>query len=1220
VIDDISNRYGISRNQNISLHQYVSGQNVMSSISHLKISCWNIDGLYQRISGLRLCKTEESEFHEMISNKDIFCLTETHCRETDNPSFPGFNVHLNNRPKNKKAWRASGGIAIFIRKAIAKGVSVIKASSSEIVWLKLCKIFFNTPFNIYIAVTYVSPINSSFTCQRDDMFSILEQDVCKYSSMGKCIILGDFNARTAQANDFIINDGVKYLTDFTCEYQKDIYMYRENKDKHAVDTYGGKLLEFCKGSGLRILNGRCLGDTDGQFTCYSPTGAPSLIDYALAHCDIVPKIRIVKVSSLTTISIHCQVSIVLQLPNPVSVSIPSSSVLTYPIKYKWKVEDGLKFQTGACAPEIMSEINKCMLQQYDLNSKGADEIAQDVTTLLYSIASKAKLIKQTNARQQSNKKSKTCKKKKTWYDEDCKVTYQDLKKLAVNVQKEPHDIFLRGMYAKAKKQYKYLLKKKKRAHHASVLNLLNNCESEDPKLFWENFKKLKEMDNYHCKGVISADEWIKHFTKIMGNSNSADDNSFDNKVNALLDNNRDTIFNELNFMITEMEVTKAISSLKVRKAAGMDGIISEMLKSLVGHDTFVRLLCKLCNHVLSSGIYPETWRYNILVPVLKKGDPNIPDNYRGLALGSTLSKLFCVVLNKRLEKFVSNYKIIPENQIGFRKGYRTADHILTLKTLLDKYLNKAGKKVFACFVDFKKAYDTVWRNGLLYKLIQIGMGGNFLEVIRSMYQSVSYSIKCPCGGITQSILSGRGLQQGGVLSPMLFSIYMHDLPDIFLDDKCMPMSLNNCKIGCLMYADDIVLLSESAEGIQYSIDLLQEYCKKWHLTVNLNKTKVIVFNKGGRLYTENIFKYNESTIETVKNYPYLGIIISANGGLHDAQNALKDKGLKAMHSIIKDTTECRPSLALKLFDSLIRPVLNYGCEVWAPSILNGLNESNFITLCDKSGVEKVMLKFAKFYLGVHKNATNVAVRGELGLYPNIITQMKPTVKYLVRLFKMPKESLAYNSLMECLYLNDSNCKNWLTGIKALLVSYDARIANDIGSIVHIKNIEILIFDHFKRMYTEQWKCTLNKGDNSGSRGNKLSTYKEFKENFELETYLLNIKNKQVRSSLTKLRISAHTLKIEMGRYHKPEKIPVERRLCEECNEVENEYHFVMNCSMYTNLRDIFFIDLENTINTYSMTDIDKFNLLMSSHDYNVNNMFSKFVHAAFEIRNQTNCT
>jgi hypothetical protein len=132
----------------------------------------------------------------MITNNDIFCLTETHCRESDNPCYPGYNVHLNNRPKHKEAWRASGGIAVFIRKQIAKGISVIKATCSEVTWLKLCKEFFDFPYNIYVAVAYVSPVNSSFTSQRDDIFSILEQDICKYSNLGKCIALGDFNART----------------------------------------------------------------------------------------------------------------------------------------------------------------------------------------------------------------------------------------------------------------------------------------------------------------------------------------------------------------------------------------------------------------------------------------------------------------------------------------------------------------------------------------------------------------------------------------------------------------------------------------------------------------------------------------------------------------------------------------------------------------------------------------------------------------------------------------------------------------------------------------------------------------------------------------------------------------------------------------------------------------------------------------------------------------
>jgi ribosomal protein L32 len=133
-------------------------------------------------------------------------------------------------------------------------------------------------------------------------------------------------------------------------------------------------------------------------------------------------------------------------------------------------------------------------------------------------------------------------------------------------------------------------------------------------------------------------------------------------------------------------------------------------------------------------------------------------------------------------------------------------------------------------------------------------------------------------------------------------------------------------------------------------------------------------------------------------------------------------------------------------------------------------------------------------------------------------------------------------------------------------------------------------------------------------------YRDVKDDFELEKYLLNIKNKKVRSSLTKLRISAHTLKIEMGRYHKPAKIPVDLRLCERCNEVENEYHLVMKCSMYNNIRNTLFCNVEEAINTRSMPEMDKFKFLMSSQDYEVNNMFANFIHAAFVIRAETMCT
>ena len=122
----------------------------------------------------------------------------------------------------------------------------------------------------------------------------------------------------------------------------------------------------------------------------------------------------------------------------------------------------------------------------------------------------------------------------------------------------------------------------------------------------------------------------------------------------------------------------------------------------------------------------------------------------------------------------------------------------------------------------------------------MGISGNFFNVLKDMYKEVFYRIKID-GGLTESFESNVGVKQGCVLSPMLFKLFIADLVDIF-DDSCDPVSLNNKCISCLCYADDLVIMSESARGLQNSLDKLSDYCNKWNLTVNISKTQVVIFN------------------------------------------------------------------------------------------------------------------------------------------------------------------------------------------------------------------------------------------------------------------------------------------------------------------------------------------------------------------------------------------
>ena len=142
---------------------------------------------------------------------------------------------------------------------------------------------------------------------------------------------------------------------------------------------------------------------------------------------------------------------------------------------------------------------------------------------------------------------------------------------------------------------------------------------------------------------------------------------------------------------------------------------------------------KFFNIIYDSGTVPEEWLIGLIKPIYEnKGDPMKPENYRPITLLSYLGKVFTCVLNKRLETFADEVNLLKENQSGFRKNYATLDHILTLH-FLSNILLQRKKKLFCAFVDFKQAFDTIWRNGLWTKMHFNGVSGKCLQYIYSKY-------------------------------------------------------------------------------------------------------------------------------------------------------------------------------------------------------------------------------------------------------------------------------------------------------------------------------------------------------------------------------------------------------------------------------------------------------------------------------------------------------
>ena len=433
-----------------------------------------------------------------------------------------------------------------------------------------------------------------------------------------------------------------------------------------------------------------------------------------------------------------------------------------------------------------------------------------------------------------------------------------------------------------------------------------------------------------------------------------------------------------------------------------------------------------------------------------------------------------------------------------------------------------------------------------------------------------------------------------------------------MDKNSAPLKLYNDDINCMLYADDLILFSESHLGLQNSLNILADYSSKWGLTVNMSKTKVIVFNKAGKIYKNEILTFNSQKLGVVKSYLYLGIIFKASGSFTDAIDSLKDKGMKAMHSVMKHTWALKPNLCLKVFNCLVRPIITYGCEIWTSNHLTKLNLDNLFTLCDKPSTERVNLKFAKHILGVHNKSSNAAVRGELGLFPTLIHQCKLLIRYLIRLQNTGENSLVAKAYNECKVLQHSQTANWLQGVGKLLSLFGLSYINDID----IPSLN-LICTNLNNMYINQWSKILNKHTHFTPQSNKLELYCQFKKSYELEKYLLNVKNRQYRVALTKLRISAHSLHIETGRYHKPMKTPVNDRICLHCDLgiIENEEHFLLSCTKYDALRNKMINEILEVLPTFLLlANKDKVLLMLDCYkgDMEISNIVSKCVYAAFE--------
>ena len=723
-------------------------------------------------------------------------------------------------------------------------------------------------------------------------------------------------------------------------------------------------------------------------------------------------------------------------------------------------------------------------------------------------------------------------------------------------------------------------RRSERAFRYSKQMEIESVSTSDPKKFWQTLKNLGPQKKCHIPFEIYKDncEISNDFNDVMATWKEGFQNLY--AFVPLPDEFNDTFYEHilqqkaelenrnfsregLNHEISENEVRKIICNLKNKKAVGIDNLPNEIFKN----ESSVVILTKLFNLIFRSGIIPKVWTHAIIKPIPKNSvlDPRLPSNYRGISLLSTVYKCFASILNERLVDVIEGNNLYADEQNGFRRNRSCIDHIFALTSII-RSRKSQRKSTFVAYIDMEKAFDRVDRHLMLYKLLSLGIGGNMYKCLSSIYNSCQAAVNIN-GHITSWFNSDFGVRQGDSVSPTLFGIYINDLVHDLKNTGC-GISVDNEKIQCLLYADDIALIGDSEEDLQNLLDCVYTWCKKWRMRINIKKSKVVHFRTKSVNQTQLNFKFGTEILDKVDKYKYLGIVMDEFLDFSTTASILAESGgraLGAIYSKFKYNKGLGFKTYSKMYDVGISPILDYCSGVWG--------------FAKFEKIDTIQNRAIRLFLGVHKFAPNAAINGDMGWVYSLVRRKGEMLKLWNRLVAMENDRLTKRIFM---WDKTVSKHNWCSDVFKVMQETDNQLLFYNNEPVDVDTAYSLLHEKTK----ENWSLEM-------CNAPKLRTYCTYKKEYETEPYVHCVVNRSCRSFLAQLRCGILPLKIETGRY---QNIPTEFRLCEFCNQnaCETEPHFLFHCSFYEIFREILYTRVINIQPDFlTLPESDKLTVLMS---------------------------
>ena len=777
---------------------------------------------------------------------------------------------------------------------------------------------------------------------------------------------------------------------------------------------------------------------------------------------------------------------------------------------------------------------------------------------------------------------------------------------------------LRKEFISKRKIFDKLLRNTERKYYRDKALEIEAINTSNPTEFWKYVNSLgpKRKSNIPMQVYDEGDsnnpikindqqavlnKWKDDFHdlyNIPDNIHSTFDHSFYEYIKSQLlaihqaELNASHDLHEYNRPFTIEEIDKIRCKMKDGKAVGIDVIPNEILR----HEGVKTLLLQFVNMCFMYNVIPSVWRMSIISPIPKSSskDPCVPLNYRGISLLSCFYKMYTSLLNMRLGDYCERSGCLVDEQNGFRSGRSCQDHIYALSSII-RNRKSEGNDTYCAFVDFKKAFDWVPRDLLLYKLAtSFDIHGRLFNNLSTIFESSSAKIRLN-GLLTDSFRVSSGVKQGDIISPLLFSLYLNDLATGIKSLDC-GVSINNINLAILLYADDIVLIAPNEDSLQKMISFVNEWCKKWRMAINTDKTQIVHFRKQNSSQTTFSFKFGSHPLSIVSHYKYLGVIFDEHLSFDYNASVLSTSALRALGGIknkLKNLKECGYKSFNTLFSSGVISIADYSAGIWGTKIFKQ--------------TEQVQYHAARYFMGVHRFAPIEGLMGDMGWSSAKSRHDILALKFWNRLCELNVSRLTRKVFdWDRLYANKRG--TWSYHMRHLFDSIGCSELFQSVNPCDIPSAKTIVDE----IDAENWNINRYK--------DKLRYYNMYKCNREKEDYLsFNITRYQ-KSLMAQFRLGILPLQIEVGRYRD---IPLCNRICQmyNLNVVEDEIHLLCECESYSDYRSVLFSNATATDPEFPLKDIiDKFVYLMSNHQKSVisflTNAVYKRIHSMYVLENR----